>query len=144
MNIEKEILRDISIEIAEAINALSDGSTQATKEVIPIVQKLNNLDKLRIVLSDLLEWSQDIEGTELHRLDQRLISKGLPSLTNMRDSQFRKLCQILYRGKIKDKSEYSFLLSYLNDTTNTALSDNDIDKANKLLMSFEKKSEQNT
>ena len=144
MNIEKEILRDFSIEIAEAINALSDGSTQATKEVIPIVQKLNNLDKLRIVLSDLLEWSQDIEGTELHRLDQRLISKGLPSLTNMRDSQFRKLCQILYRGKIKDKSEYSFLLSYLNDTTNTALSDNDIDKANKLLMSFEKKSEQNT
>jgi hypothetical protein len=119
MNSEKEILRHFSIEIAWAINALSDVSTQAAKDVIPIVQKCN-------------------------LLDQRVISKGLPSLTNMRDSDYRKLSQILYRGNIKNKSEYNILLSYLNDTSNTALSDNDVDKSNKLLMSFENKSEQNT
>jgi hypothetical protein len=53
VNNQKENLKDFSIEIAWAINALSDVPTQAAKDVIPIVQKCNNLDQLRINLNTI-------------------------------------------------------------------------------------------
>ena len=137
MQSEKEKIRKFSIELIKAIDSISKGLLQSKDEMISTIEKCNNLSQLRIVLSDMLEWTQDIKGAELDGINTNLASMGLPSLSLMRDKKYKKLMNILSKSKIICDSEYNLVIAYLNDVNNSCLSENEISKANKLMVDYE-------
>lgn len=68
---------------------------------------------LRQVARDMVEATQDVNGEELRRIDNKLNELNLPTLTNMRQKGFSKFMQILSRNKIKNEEEWYLLRSYL-------------------------------
>lgn len=137
MQSEKEKIRNFSIEMIKAIDSISKGLLQSKDEMISTIEKCNNLSQLRIVLQDMLEWTQDIKEAELEEIDTNLASMGLPSLSLMRNKNYKKLIKIFSKNKISNNSEYNLVTAYLNDINNSCLSKNEISKANELLFDYE-------
>ena len=84
MKTEKETIREFSVELLNHIQHLNGEPDKIISGMIKSVESCNNLSQLKMVKRDMLEWTQDITGSELEKLDQRLSEKGLPTLTNMR------------------------------------------------------------
>ena len=137
MQSEKEIIKNFSIEMIKAIDSFSEGLLPSKDEMISTVEKCKSLSQLRMVLSDMLEWTQDINGAELEEINTNLASMGLPTLSLMRDENYKKLIKIISKGKIGNDSEYNLIMTYLNDIDKSCLSENEISKANKLLFDYE-------
>ncbi len=68
---------------------------------------------IRQAARDMVEASQDVQGEELNRIDNKLNELNLPSLTNMRQKDLSKFLQILSRNKVKNEDEWYLLRSYL-------------------------------
>jgi hypothetical protein len=137
MEFEKEKIRNLSIEIIEAFDSISNSPIQHKNEMISSIERCNNLSQLKMALSDMLEWTRDIKGAELEEVNTILASKGLPSLSLIRNKEHKKLIDILSKSKISNDSEYNLVMAYLNDINNSFLSKGEKSTANKLLKDYE-------
>ena len=109
MNEEKEKLVEFTFTLMEELGASS------------LVQAINREDWLgypiagiRQAADDMVEASQDIKADELEKLDKILIEKNLPTLSKMRDKNYKKLLQILSRNEIKSETEWRLLRSFVD------------------------------
>jgi hypothetical protein len=91
---------------------------------------------MRQVVSDLLEWSQDLKGAPLDELDAKLNAKALPTLTLMRARANKQFADILVRGCIRDEEEYRILSGRISDV-DSDLTETDRALADRLLAEFE-------
>jgi hypothetical protein len=77
---------------------------------------------LRMAAGDMVEWCQDLAGEPLARLDAMLAAAGLPTLTAMRNSEYRDSLSILARNKVSNEREWHVLSRFVVDTADGLLS----------------------
>ena len=66
---------------------------------------------IRQGINDLLVMTSDLDPAKLKELDVKLDVSGLPTLTKMRQKNFKKTLQILSREKVKNENEWRLLRS---------------------------------
>jgi hypothetical protein len=91
---------------------------------------------LRQAAGDMVEWAVDLSPEMVERLDRRLRTAQLPTLTQMRNSQYRKVHRILAAGALRGEGEYQLLNGMLSDTESTVLSEAEIRRAEDILAKF--------
>jgi hypothetical protein len=79
------------------------------------IDRTTSLRGIRTVVSDVLEWAQDVNGDSLAELDARLSASTLPTLTLMRARGDSRLAAILARGRVTSADEYRFIHALLAD-----------------------------
>ncbi len=92
------------------------------------------LSGVRQAANDMVEATRDIKSNELLELDSKLIAKNLPTITNMRQSGFKKLLKILSKGNVKNEDEWRLLRSF---SENDTLSKDELVKIQELLNEYE-------
>ena len=104
-------------------------------ELFRAIADVKSMSAARMVVQDLLEWSQDLHGRELADLDERLAADSLPTLSLMRSRQDAQFGKILQRGFVSTEGEYQLLSARLADT-DSPLSSADRSLAERLLAAF--------
>jgi hypothetical protein len=95
------------------------------------------LTGLRMAVSDVVEWSQALSEAQVAALDRQLADSGHPTLTAMRQSQYRKALEILDRGKVRNEAEWHVLNGYLADVADQTLTVSQREQAGRLMYEFE-------
>lgn len=115
----------------------SDGSLDATANSLK--ESLSHrvpISGLRQAAGDMVEWCQDLSPTSVSRLDAILATANGPTLSQMRNRQFRQLQGVLAQDKLKSAAQYQLLESALADTADSKLSESDRTRANRLLAAY--------
>jgi len=89
-----------------------------------------------MLVADVLEWNQDLDGEDLTALDEHLANRGLPTFTLVRRRQDREFANVLARGTIASDDEWRLLNARLSDLDGP-LSENDQALANRMLQEYE-------
>ena len=132
---ELERLKRFCEIVATALPSSGEGGEQMRVELLRAIATVTSMKAARTIVSDLLEWTQDLAGNELFVLDQSLAAQTLPTLSLMRSREDAQLTAILQRGFIANEDEYRLLTSRLADTAGSLL-DADRALANQLLAAF--------
>ena len=115
-----------------------DAGAALRNEMTSAISGCKTLQGARMLVRDLLEWSQDLHGTQLTELESALASAGLPTLTLMRSKENAELADILKRGVVANEDECRLLVSSLADTE-TTLRPADQALADRLLQQYRNK-----
>jgi hypothetical protein len=118
-------------------DGLLDSNDALAPGIFRAIDETTSMRGIRQVVSDLLEWSQDLKGAALDELNAKLNDKGLPTLTLMRVRANKQLADILVRGLIRDEDEYR-LVSARRSDVDSDLSESDRALADRLLAEFER------
>jgi hypothetical protein len=94
------------------------------------------LGGIRMAASDMVEWCCDLKGDQLVRLDSKLSSAGLPTLSAMRNAAYRKVVAVLGRGRVRTESEWHLLNSFVGDIADRKLSAEESAQAARLLSEY--------
>ena len=108
-----------------------------SEETLHPVRATRSLSGLRQASRDMVEMCQDLADDQVAALDARLASKGLPTLTHMRDRRYRSMLAILSRGRIKSDEEFRLLNSFVSDVDSPHLSEANRTRAETLLGEYE-------
>jgi hypothetical protein len=118
--------------LAEFIDLLTpDASSLAASLSRPL-----NATQTRQCLHDLLEWTQDLPNDQVDQAEALLKARGAPSLRVTRARVWKRIPQILARGRIEDDSEYYLLIAVLGDTANALLTPEQRNQAETLVTIF--------
>jgi hypothetical protein len=98
------------------------------------------LSSLRMAAADIVEWCQDVAGGELARLDSQLKAAAFPTLTAMRNGQYRQALGILARDTVRNEAEWHVLNRLVVDMADSSLSSLERDHAERLLGKYRRKS----
>ena len=79
---------------------------------------------VRQAANDMVEMTQDIKDKELEIIDIKLNYLGLPTLTILRQEEYKRLIKILSKGKLKNEDEWRVLRSFTEN--------DDIDESQKI------------
>ena len=90
---------------------------------------------------DVVEMCQDLSGDELARLDSQLVSKGLPTMTAMRNTTYRKALAVLARGSVRTEEEWHVLNGFVVNQDDGVLSPTERKEADRLIHEFRQKPE---
>lgn len=141
---EVDRLKGFATELLVFINGLSEGFANQYKggfnpanEFLKVIPRIKTKREINSVISDLLEWTQDIKDENLTEINGMLAIKNLPTLSLMRNKKLKTFSSILSRGHIDKNEEYQLVESYMNDISNEEITSSDRELANKLLMEFE-------
>ncbi len=107
----------------DVLQQLGEIQSAYVPEIAEKLRSSRSKKVLREFVGDLLAWTQDLSGEDLARIDERFASMNLPTLTSMRDRQFRRLVELIERGNIRSEEEYRLLHERLNDVGPTAHSE---------------------
>jgi hypothetical protein len=121
--------------VAAALPSSGEAGEQMRVELLRAIATITSMKAARTIVSDLLEWTQDLAGNELFVLDQSLAAQALPTLSLMRSREDAQLAAILQSGFIASEDEYRLVSSRLADTAGP-LSDADRALANQLVAAF--------
>lgn len=88
---------------------------------------------------DAVEMSQDLAGEQLARLDSELASKGLPTLSAMRNATYRKALAVLARGRVRTEEEWHLLNAFVVNAADGVLSPTELKNADRLIHEFRQK-----
>ena len=86
----------------------------------------------------MVEMCQDITGEQLSDLDNLLLEKGFPTLSEMRDRNLRRLREILSEERIRSADDWRFVESFLSDVDSEVLTSKDRETANRILAEYER------
>lgn len=101
------------------------------------LRKCDSLRELRTAAADMVEMCQDVTGQQLASLDNLLLEKGFPSLSEMRDRDLRRLRGILSKERIESEDDWRFVESYLADVESKPLTGKDRETANRILAEYD-------
>ena len=124
---EKSRLRDFALAVFEHL-VTQDGSSESdfASEHREVLRSPGwTLAQARMAASDIIEMAQDIRGDWLSNLDAALEASGLPTLSAMRNTQYRKLLRILTTGKIGSESEHRLVIAALANLDSGELSNSE-------------------
>jgi hypothetical protein len=108
----------------------------------PIVQEFERIEwnlpprAIKMVVSDVVEWSRDLTGEQLMILDSQLASEGLPTLSAMRNANYRTAIAVLDRGAVRNQEEWHILNALVSDTADRTLSTVERQQAERLLSEY--------
>ncbi len=105
--------------------------------ILEPLRKSKSLRGCREAANDMVEMCQDLSEEQIADLDSKLKSKGLPSLTMMRDKRFTQFLKVLSQNRIKSNDEFRLVNNFVSDTASPFLSDSSRDAANALLAEYE-------
>ena len=88
---------------------------------------------------DAVEMCQDVAGEELARLDSELASKGLPTMSAMRNATYRKALAVLARGRVRTEEEWHVLRGFVANLDDAVLSPAERKDADRLVHEFRQK-----
>jgi hypothetical protein len=94
---------------------------------------------IRVAARDVVEMCQDIAGEELARLDSELASKGLPTMSAMRNATYRKALAVLARGRVRTEEEWHVLNGFVVNQGDGVLSPTERQDADRLMHEFRRK-----
>jgi hypothetical protein len=115
----------------------SDGSFDRFAEGAKVaLQRSGPISGWRQAAGDTVEMCQDLSSAAVAQLDAELLAANLPTLTQMRNRQFRKIQAILDRGAIRSEAQYRLLDSVLSDTAGTILTEAERVRADQLLAAY--------
>jgi hypothetical protein len=134
-SLELDRLKRFSEIVAQALPLVDAPSLAIRSELLRAIAGTTTLRGARMLVSDLLEWTQDLTGPALAELDQSLAAFALPTLTLMRSREDKQFASILGRGTILTEDEYRLVNTRLGDTA-SALSDTDRLLGERLLALF--------
>jgi hypothetical protein len=92
-----------------------------------------------MAVRDAVEWCQDLAGERLVSLDSELASKGLPTLSAMRNSTYRKALVVLARGRVRTEEEWHLLNAFVVNGADGVLSPTERENADRLIHEFRQK-----
>jgi hypothetical protein len=95
--------------------------------------------QVRMAVRDVVEWSEDLRGEPLAQLDAQLLAQGLPTLSAMRSTTYRKAIEILARGKIRNEREWHVLNGLITNTADLTLTATERDQADRLVHEYRRK-----
>ena len=136
MKTEKEILREVSIEILKTVEKLSISESKMIQDMVGIVQNTTKITELRTVFADMLEWSFGFDRKDFDELNQKLNRMNLPTLTKLRDKNYKIFLKILRNGKIINESEYKLVDTYLSNPDTINISEIEREKANEIMADY--------
>ena len=123
-SLELERLKRFSEIVVNALPLPGDAGVSARAELLDAITRTTSANAARMLVSDLLEWTQDLAGNDLLSLDQALAAQTLPTLSLMRSRQDADLAAVLRRGRITTDEEYRLVHARLADVAST-LSESD-------------------
>ncbi len=128
---ERQQLRQFILGVA-AVVVPRDNPQNGTAQLSEWTTSINgctSLKGLREAARDMVEWSRDLEGEAVTKLDAALSAAGAPTLTQMRDKRYRAFAKIIARGRIGNDDEYRLVEGLLAEAT---LPDQQVDEATRL------------
>ena len=99
----------------------------------------SSLAGIRMAARDAVEWSKDLAGEQLAKLDAELASQGLPTLTAMRNVNYRKALAVLERGAVRNDEEWHMLNGLVADTSDLTLTSVEREQADRLVNEYRSK-----
>ena len=132
---ELDRLKRFSEIVASALPLAGDAGDTIRSDLLHVIATVTSIKAARTLVSDLLEWTQDLAGNELLVLDRSLAAQALPTLSLMRTREDAHFIAVLQRGLIANEEEYNLVSSRLIDTA-SSLSDADRTLADQLLADF--------
>ena len=91
---------------------------------------------VRMGFNDLVEMLQDVSGDELQALDQILGENSAYTLTQARDSSFRRATQLMTLSKLKKETD-AYLLKGIVDSSDTRFTEDQLAKMEQLLDTYQ-------
>lgn len=131
-------LKGFAIRVLEHIQAsavMDERMEHVLHDALTSISASTSLPGVRQAASDVVEWSQDIRGESLARLDAALAELSLPTVTLMRSKANRRFTRILVRGRIRSEDEYRLVNARAADMARE-LADSDRALAERLLAAF--------
>src|SRR5688500_10970973 len=128
---ERQQLRQFILGIA-AVVVPRDDPVNGTAQLLEMARCINDcksLSGLREVARDMVEWSRDLDGESVSKLDVALLTAGAPTLSQMRDKRYRTFAKILSRGHVRNDDEYRLVEGLLAECV---LPDEQVDEAARL------------
>ena len=95
---------------------------------------------LRMAAADMVEWCQDIAGEPLAYLVATLNAAQLPTLTAMRDAQYREAVSMLARDAVRTEADWHVLNRLVVNMADSPLSASERDQAERLSLEYRSKS----
>lgn len=115
-----------------------DDPQNAAAQLAGMTQSINGCDSLsglREAACDMVEWSRDLDGEDLAKLDAALVAAGAPTLREMRDKRYRAFTKLVALGRIRDDDEYRLVEELLAECV---LPDHQVDEATRLQHEYQK------
>lgn len=134
-SLELERLKRFSEIVVNALPLPGDAGVSARAELLDAIARTTSAKAARMLVSDLLEWTQDLAGDDLLSLDRALAAQTLPTLSLMRSRQDAEFGAILRRGTITTDDEYRMVHARLSDVA-SPLSESDRMLGEKLLTEY--------
>jgi hypothetical protein len=128
-------MRDFCLTLVEF---LEEKGTAVAKSLRQVVENVSSQRSLSMIVSDLIDWSSDLKGSELEILDQKLRQRGCPALSVMRSKENRRFLEILARGKVRSEAELQLVTARLADVGPMGPSQREREKGNELLRAYER------
>jgi len=107
------------------------------KELRAIDWSKGSISSVRVGVSDTLEMSTVLTPEATIKLDQKLSSMSLPSLTVMRGKQYRNILKTISKGKIRNKEEWYALQSFMSGIDDSILNEDELMSVNRIMQQYE-------
>jgi hypothetical protein len=134
-SLELERLKRFSEIVVKALPLPGEAGVSARAELLDAIERTTSAKAARALVSDLLEWTQDLAGNDLLSIDQALAAQTLPTLSLMRSRQDADLAAVLRRASITTDEEYRLVHARLADVA-SSLPESDRALGEKLLADF--------
>jgi hypothetical protein len=134
-SLELDRLKRFSEIVVNALPLPNEPGVAVRIQLLEAIGQTTSVKAARLLVSDLLEWTQDLAGDALLSLDRALAEQTLPTLSLMRSRQDADLAAVLRRGRISTDDEYRLVHSRLADVA-SVLSDADRALGERLLADF--------
>ena len=108
-----------------------------TKESLKPILDSNSKSGLRMAAKDMAEVYEDLDSGDILKLDEKLLDKSLPSLTQMYQKSFRDFLKILSKGRITNDDQFRLVNSLVSNIDNSSISDEDRSIAEALMVKYE-------
>ena len=132
---ELDRLKGFCQSVVEAMLPQQESGASLRDEMTAAIVGCRSVRGARLLVRDLVEWSQDLRGPGLAQLDAALAAASLPTLSLVRSKESAELAGILTRGIIANEDECRFVIARLADTASN-LSETDRELADQLLARF--------
>ena len=110
------------------------------QQAIEAAFERRDLKGLRMVSTDLVEWTQDLAVDQRASLDQLLVSRFGRGLVREAEQNQRRLSRILRRGTIETEDEFRLLSSRADEIHADDSKAGELERINRLLVAFQQDS----
>jgi hypothetical protein len=91
----------------------------------------------RMAARDCAECYEDFNSKKIEELDLLLLSKGLPTITQMYNKNYQKFLSLISKSKIKTDEQFRLLNSFVTEQNGKLASIEERNKAQQLMGTYE-------